>query len=252
MTTANASLTPRVKPRWQFSLAQLLVWMAALGVVLWMLRGAWLAITGAGEMARHSACRGHCKQLVLALHFYHDEYGTFPPAYIADATGKPMHSWRVLILPYLEQQALYARYDFNEPWNGPNNILLASEMPRTFCCPAHESERNHGETNYVAIVGAATAWPGAKCVSLKDITDDQDETLLFVETHHTGICWLEPRDLDVASLPRMLNPPGKPGISSQHRHGPNAATVSGMARVFDGRDLKSDRVDALLTIAGGD
>ena len=55
---------------------------------------------------------------------YEDEHGCFPPAYVADASGRPMHSWRVLILPYLDQQQLYDQYDFSEPWNGPNNQQL--------------------------------------------------------------------------------------------------------------------------------
>ena len=55
---------------------------------------------------------------------YRDTYKVFPPAFIADADGKPMHSWRVLLLPYLEQQVFYMRYRFDEPWDSPHNRSL--------------------------------------------------------------------------------------------------------------------------------
>ena len=61
--------------------------------------------------------------------------------YVADATGRPMHSWRVLILPFLEQQSLYEQYDFREPWDGPNNIQLLGNMPDVFSCPSRSPAR---------------------------------------------------------------------------------------------------------------
>src|SRR5262245_48474313 len=69
-------------------------------------------------------CRTNLWQLGLALHNYYNEHGHFPPPYVADAAGKSMHSWRVLILPYLGRQDLYDAYDLNEPWNGPSNRKL--------------------------------------------------------------------------------------------------------------------------------
>ena len=77
------------------------------------------------------------KEIQLALLNYESAKGSLPPAYIADATAKPMHSWRVLILPYLGEMALYNKYNFNEPWNGPNNSKLAAQVPDVFrCCPS--------------------------------------------------------------------------------------------------------------------
>jgi hypothetical protein len=209
-------------------------------------------VDAARQAARHSACRGRCKFLVVALHNYHDHYGTLPPAYIADANGKPMHSWRVLLLPMLEESALHARYDFSQPWNSPKNIALAGEMPRAYCCPSCEAERSKGETNYVAIVGPQTAWPGTKGIALAEITDKKDDTLLFVETHGSGICWLEPRDLDLATMPLTINPRGKTGISSRHPQGPNAATAWGAVPTFDQTKATAPALKAAATIAGGE
>ena len=61
--------------------------------------------------ARRSKCTSHLKQLGLALQNYNDVYKCFPPVCTTDANGKPMHSWRVLILPFLEEKALYGKYD---------------------------------------------------------------------------------------------------------------------------------------------
>ncbi len=58
-------------------------------------------IRDAREAARQSQCAAACSQLLLALHNYHSEYNALPPAYIADSSGKPMHSWRVLLLPFV-------------------------------------------------------------------------------------------------------------------------------------------------------
>ena len=80
-------------------------------------------------------CTNNLKHIGLALLNYNDIFGCFPPAYTTDANGKPMHSWRVLILPFIEQQTLYKRYRFDEPWDGPNNSLLAKEMPSVFPLP---------------------------------------------------------------------------------------------------------------------
>ena len=98
----------------------------------------------------------------VALLTYHDTYGSFPPAYIADDQGRPMHSWRVLILPYLEEKSLYDRYDFSEPWDGPDNSQLAAEMPKVYRCRSDSCSLSPTDTSYLAVVGDGTIWPGAK------------------------------------------------------------------------------------------
>jgi hypothetical protein len=113
-----------------------------------------------GIGSRPGKCVNNLKQIALALHNYHDDHGCFPPAYVADANGRPMHSWRVLILPYLEQKVLYDQYDFTEPWNGPNNSKLLATPPDTYGCPS--DDRTCGvtgawPTSYLAVVGAETA-----------------------------------------------------------------------------------------------
>ena len=90
---------------------------------------------GVRESARRSVCADNLHQIALALQSYHQANGCFPPAYIADKDGKPMHSWRVLILPYLGHDDIYKAYDFSQPWDAPKNkrisdMLLMASMWR--------------------------------------------------------------------------------------------------------------------------
>src|SRR5438067_8347058 len=106
-------------------MARVAITAAVCALAVWAVRAA----QEARRLARSSACAEHLSQIALGLHSYHEIYGRFPPAYLADARGRPEHSWRVLILPYIEQKAVYNRYNFQEPWDGPHNRELAPLMP---------------------------------------------------------------------------------------------------------------------------
>ncbi len=92
--------------------------------------------------AHDSFYRAHCIHCLfdisMALDTYHQVNGCYPPAYIADKDGKPMHSWRVLILPYLLGGGAHLQYRFDEPWNGPNNKKLLPQRPYDYACPDDE------------------------------------------------------------------------------------------------------------------
>jgi len=201
------------------------------------------------EAARRSACSGQFKQLALALHNYHETFGSFPPAYVADAQGKPMHSWRVLILPYIEEGELYQQYRFDEPWDGPNNSKLHSRMPRTFGCPS-DAGRGAQLTSYVAVIGPHTTWPGESSRSLPQILDGVSNSLLLVEVHNSGIHWMEPRDLHISQMAPTINARQGQGIGSGHTGGANAAWVDG-GLLFLPDGLTADQVWKLITIDDG-
>jgi hypothetical protein len=117
---------------YRISVGRLMVLVAVAGPLLAVMAR---AVGDAREQARRAQCTGHLCQISMALRIYNDTFGCLPPAYVADASGRPMHSWRVLILPYLNEQQLYNDYNFNEPWDGPNNRKLIGMMPRGFACP---------------------------------------------------------------------------------------------------------------------
>jgi prepilin-type processing-associated H-X9-DG protein len=188
------------------------------------------------------------RQLIIALHLYHEEYDSFPPAFVADDKGRPMHSWRVLLLPYFEEDALYSAYNFDEPWDGPNNRKLGRQIPDRFQCPTDQGEEH---TNYLAVVGSDTMWRGGEPITFDSISDEGSQTIALVEVANSGIHWMEPRDLEVTQMVPGINPPAGQGISSHHRGGANIAFADGMVR-FARNDVPLDRLEAMLTVDGGE
>ncbi len=230
--------------------------------ILYFLLSAWAVSEHGGRAAaRRSECRNKLTSIALALHNYHEEYGCLPPPYLADEQGRPMHSWRVLILPYLngwDLRSLYEQYDFSEPWNGPNNRRLAAgAVARYFQC-SEEDTPGSQHTNYVAVVGPDTIWPEGGSVSLFDVPDGTSSTLLVVEVSGSGIHWMEPRDLDAGQLALGINPQQGQGISSLHRccrrshwAGVNAAMADGSVR-FLPEDTAPKTLQAMATTGGGE
>jgi hypothetical protein len=88
-------------------------------------------------MAVQMTCKNYMKKLALGCYKYNDEHGHFPLAYSVDKQGKPLHSWRVLILPYIEEEELYKKIRLNEPWDSEYNRQFHSRAPHIFQCPAH-------------------------------------------------------------------------------------------------------------------
>ncbi len=219
--------------------------------------GLWTALVPLRDPVTRPSVRAHCmnnlKQIALALHQYHVVYGAFPPAFIADEQGRPVHSWRVLILPFLEQQGLYDQYDFREPWNGPNNIKLLSKLPPVFECPTSHSPGPPVSTftSYVAISGPGTMFPGAESIRLDQVTDGPAQTLMVVEVANVQIPWTKPEDLDVRTMASRIHDRDHPSISSNHPGGAVAAFGDGASRFLPG-SINGMGLKALVTIAGGE
>jgi len=208
------------------------------------------AVQSAREAARRSQCTNNLKQIALAMHNYHDTYKSFPPAYIADESGRPMHSWRVLILPFLEQGPLFDQYNFDEPWDSPENLVLADLMPDVFRCPSDVSS-GPLETSYAMIVGPGTLFDGVDPAGFRDILDGTSNTLLSVEAAGSGIHWMEPRDLDFEQLRLQINGPAGFGIRSHHPRGVEAAMCDGSVH-FLSNGLDPKVLERLITIADGE
>ena len=218
-------------------------------VIVGLLLGA--AIQSARQAAFSNCCDCHLKQLGIALQNYHDTHKVFPPAFIADADGKPMHSWRVLLLPYLEEQELYKRYRFDEPWDSPHNRKLADEINVTqFRCPAANGPAN--ETSYVVVCDPETLFPGYHGRSIRDVRDGTSKTISIVEVANSGIHWMEPRDLTLDEALAGINPPNRsPAISSSHSGGAMVGWADAHVS-FLPNDLAIDKLRALLTASGGE
>jgi prepilin-type processing-associated H-X9-DG protein len=210
------------------------------------------AIQAAREAARRTQCTNNLRQVAIAFHNYHDTYGTFPPAYIPDEDGNPKHSWRVLILPFMEQQALYEMYDFDEPWDSPANMAVTNVGIQAYQCPSSEDvARMPNTTNYMVITGPGTVFQGAEGTKIHDITDGTSNTLLIVEVTGTGVGWAEPVDLDVADLGPPLSAEGPGSTGSRHPGGINAAMCDGSSR-FLSDVIDFETFKAMTTRDGGE
>lgn len=249
MTTppTDSQVPPRRNParRWYIASAVL-----AGCVALYSLS---IAVQKAREAARQKQCRNNLKQISLALHNYHEAHGCFPPAYVADEDGRPTHSWRVLIRPYLDASPFYNQYRFDEPWDGPSNSqLIARERSAGGWqqCPSDHHD-DPFTTDYLAVVGPGTAWNVDHPVSLDDMTDGPSNTLLLVEVVGSGIHWAEPRDLILGQMAPTVNAKPGLGISSRHVDGAYGLMADGSV-VFLSDKLSPATIRGLLTIDGGE
>jgi prepilin-type processing-associated H-X9-DG protein len=194
-----------------FTLAHLLLVFLLVGMLLACLFLP--AMSSAREAARRNQCQNNLKQLALALANYEVANGTLPPAFVADANGKPMHSWRVLVLPFLGEQALFAKYNLNEPWDGPNNSKLAGQMPAVFRCPAERGGKGSAatETHYFAVVGDEAAFPGDKVRKIAQFRDGTAHTMVLLEATGLGVNWMEPRDMSLVEAVELLTTKARSG-----------------------------------------
>jgi hypothetical protein len=202
--------------------------------------------------AQRAQCASNMRQLAIALKAYEAKHGSYTPAYVTDANGKPMHSWRVLLLPFLGEDALYRQYHFDEPWNSPNNMQVASAAAHHFRCPLAAGGKQALVTQFVALIGPETMWPGAQGRKLDEVTDGPAATLLLVEWPESDIVWTEPRDLPVEWLPEVLNPPEKVARGKwRHPGGINIVNADASTSFFKST-ISRERLRAWSTVAGGE
>jgi hypothetical protein len=133
------------------------------------------------------------KYFGLALQGYHEVHGRLPPAAVTDKDGKPLYSWRVLLLPYLEEDHLYKEFKLDEPWDSPHNKPLADETPRCYTPHLGGPRDVPGMTHYQALVGPGTAFE-QEGLTWADFPDGLAQTLLVVEATQP-VPWSKPADL---------------------------------------------------------
>jgi type II secretory pathway pseudopilin PulG len=230
--------TPR--PRSGFTWTQLAISLAILGLLFVLLLPAQRNV---GEAARRSQCRNNLKQIGLALHNYHDRYGTFPPPYTVDPSGRKLHSWRTLILPYLDQGPLYEKIDLTRPWNDPVNEPLRQAKVPTYQCPSAAAEPTH--STYLAVVASDGVFRWGETTSREQVTDGTADTLLVVDVNRArAIPWMEPTDLDERSLLDLAT-----SSDSPHTGVVYMLMADGAARAYSQQEL-ADLARALVSISG--
>lgn len=171
------------------------------------------AVSQAREAANRTTCKSHLKQVGLALHNYHDTYSVYPAA----VTGDPAVSWRILLLPYLNELPLYATYDQTKPWDSPVNDLLSKGRVWVYECPSNTHHRDAAgrfRTDFAMLTGRGTFGDTSRTVAIDDITDGASNTIAIVEASGLRIIWTEPRDFDVTTGPIGIDIKGETGLDS--------------------------------------
>jgi len=211
------------------------------------------AVQASREAARRVMCMNNVKQIVLAFQIYHDKHDAFPPLYTVDEEGNPLHSWRVLILPYIEQNALYNQIRLDEPWDSAYNQQFHDQMIMVYQCPSNKlAPRGSGLCSFVAIAGEGfVPAENAKQITgngLKEITDGTSNTIAVIEVREP-FCWMDPTaDVTLDELENGINS-GR--VGSFHTGGCNVGFFDGSVRFF-ANTIDLTVLRALATPAGGE
>lgn len=167
--------------------------VAVIGVLVALLLP---AVQAAREAARRNASMNNLKQLELSFLLHHDANKEFPAHAIYSKEGKPLLSWRVAVLPYIEEQELYDQFHLDEPWDSEHNKQLISQMPAVLASPNSTLDPTLGKTNYLAPVGPGMVFDGTNnAISLRDITDGSSNTISLLEVNDgAAVEWTKPAD----------------------------------------------------------
>jgi len=182
------------------------------------------------EAAARKQSENNLKLMGIALCNYHDMYGYLPAAGLGDPRQfstpdqKPLLSWRVAILPFIDRMDLHDQFKLDEPWDGPNNIKLLSKMPKTYRLPTDE-KTPPDHTHYQVFVGKGTAFEQGRKIGIRDFTNGASNTILIVEAAQ-AVPWTKPDD-----IPFNPDEPIAPLLSTFFR-GTHVAMADGSARFF--------------------
>lgn len=159
-------------------------------------------ISNARLEAQRMTSMNNMKQIMLALHNYHSAFGKLPPAILYGPDGKTPYSWRVAILPFIEQDALYRQYKFDEPWDSENNKKVLAQVPRTYQDPSEVGKSTN--TSYFAVAGVKTIINlGTAGADFVNITDGTSNTIAVVDAKK-DTPWTKPEDIDVDTAAAKL------------------------------------------------
>jgi RNA polymerase sigma factor (sigma-70 family) len=151
------------------------------------------AIQKVRTASKRMVSMNNMKQIALAMHNYHDVYGRLPPPAIVDKDGKPLLSWRVAILPFIEQDNLYKQFKLDEPWDSEHNKKLLAQMPPNYA-PVKGATKEPFATFYQVFTGKGTAFEPGEKITLVSIEDGTSNTIMLVDAAD-AVPWTKPEDL---------------------------------------------------------
>ena len=200
------------------------------------------ATTAARSAARRAQDMNSIRQIMLGLLNYESAHGHFPAARMLGPDGKTVHSWRVAILPYLEQNSVYDQYRQDEPWDSPHNIKLLDQMPAVYRSAL--TPRDSTNASFFVFTGPDAAFDGTTKRRLRDIRDGTSKTLFLIDAKR-DIPWTKPEDIPF-DMTREL-----PDLTGHRAAGNIVGFGDGSVR-FLAKDLDREVLKRLITIQGGE
>jgi hypothetical protein len=150
------------------------------------------AVTVASARAQS---QNNLKQIGLAMHNYHDSFGALPPAAICDKNGKPLLSWRVALLPFIEQDNLYKQFKLDEPWDSEHNKKLATIIVKTYMLPGDNVKRDLPSSHYRVFYGNGAMFDLKRGTQFAQILDGLSNTIMVAEASD-AVPWTKPDELE--------------------------------------------------------
>jgi len=189
-------------------------------------------VQAAKGAAQRMQCTNHLKHIVLAMHNYHDAFNGIVPLYTVDKEGKPLHSWRVLLLPFFEQTELYDQIRLDEPWDSAHNKQFHNVVVPQYSCPENPLCKPGAACTYSVIAGEACR-PAVEENRPRDtfsrIVDGMGNTFAIVEVKQP-FCWMDPTaDVTLDELVKGINAENS-RCGSFHEGGCNIGLFDGSVR----------------------
>jgi hypothetical protein len=198
----------------------------------------------AEEAHRRTACKENLLRIAVAMLIYEKQHGTLPPTYTVDADGNPLHSWRVLLLPYLGYDDLYSAIRLDEPWNSRHNSQFHTADALIFQCPT--GVHAAGQTIYTVVEGETCAFNGGVGKRL-DAFGPRSAHLILVAERLDPVCWMDPtQEVSFATACLGINRSGATdGLGSEHAGGVHIGQRSGAVQ-FLSENIEPLRIPKLL------
>jgi hypothetical protein len=201
------------------------------------------AIAKVRANARQTQLANNLRQIAIAMHNYHGDFGTLPPPALTSKDGKPLLSWRVAILPYIEQDQLYRQFRLDEPWDSPHNKALLKHMPAVYR-PLNVDPKAPHVTHFRVFVGGGAIFDPKAGTRLQDIKDGTSNTILVVEAGE-AVPWTKPDELPYDAKQPL------PKLGGQFPAGFYAVFADGSVR-FLKKTVPESALRALITHDGGE
>ncbi|MFT3883068.1 MAG: DUF1559 domain-containing protein [Gemmatales bacterium] len=256
----------RPPPRQAFSLIELLVVIAIIVLLMALLLPAIQKVRASVDSMR---CKNNLRQIGIACHNYHNDYGRLPPGGIEwrpfGNTTKRQLAWSAFILPYIEQDNLSKQLDFSKPFDDPANAVAAAQVVKIYLCPTSrrqsDTSEGRGSCDYGGIYGERIMSPNNppkgvmlydRAFRLTEIRDGTTNTLMISEDHgFPDMQWINGRNIFDQAFAINQAPSFENDIRSDHPQGANGLFCDGSAR-FLPQSMSLPVLAAICTRNGGE